>query len=377
MSKNYTTYQLIEDYLNHKLTEEQVLVVEMRMELDANFRNYVQEHKIANQIIVKAELAQIKSTLNKIHLNKEKKGLINKIILGLIFVLLFIVGVYFFINNSKQKEEIPKRNKPVENFKEEVKNENKEPQNNIELGNKEDIVSIPFYKPIIEDLPIHNLAQDSLVSVPPPTVVIDNNIQIDTNDLKSQPKEEVKSKDKSIDSLIDLTHVENNSPCLDFSIESEIITSVSCENTSEGQIIIQTKQDNYTYSLKNSFISSKAGVFKQLKPGEYELIAIDDKGCESLPVRVVVESVTCDYIIQPDKAISWQIPTESFDNEIITLEIYNAKSGQKVYARVLDEFSESTWNGEDSSGSPMPMGSYMYLLTSSSKSMKGSITIVR
>lgn len=377
MSKNYTTYQLIEDYLNHKLTEEQVLDVEMRMELDANFRNYVQEHKIANQIIVKAELAQIKSTLNKIHLNKEKKGLINKIILGLIFVLLFIVGVYFFINNSEQKEEIPKRNKPVENFKEEVKNENKEPQNNIELGNKEDIVSIPFNKPIIEDLPIHNLAQDSLVSVPPPTVVIDNSIQIDTNDLKSQPKEEVKLKDKSKDSLIDLSHVENNSPCLDFSIESEIITSVSCENTSEGQIIIQTKQVNYTYSLKNSFISSKSGVFKQLKPAEYELIAIDDKGCESLPVRVVVESVTCDYIIQPDKAISWQIPTESFDNEIITLEIYNAKSGQKVYARVLDEFSESTWNGEDSSGSPMPMGSYMYLLTSSSKSMKGSITIVR
>jgi hypothetical protein len=377
MSKKGSTYQLIEDYLSGRLSLEEVQHVENRIELDPNFKNYLAQHKEANELIIKAELNQIKSKLQRIDIQKKKSVFYTKIIVRFVLSILVLLGIFIFINNKRntvkkieenKKEEILKL---IKSEKEVIHPEDNDPRQ------KEDLVLIA---PQTEKATLVKPTQESVDSIQSQ----DGPSDIDTIRVIKEIVEDIKQEvDTTIqvnhnsDSLLVNSPVLEKEPCLDFKISSELITSSSCENKHEGQIIVKSRNNKYTYSINNGNSISKTGRFTQLKPAKYELIAINERGCKSLPVLTQVEAMVCDFIIQPSQQVFWKIPLENFKADRVTLEVYNAKSGQQVYKRVLDQFTDETWNGEGLGGFLLPMGNYVYLLISENKQVKGNITIIR
>lgn len=378
MSKNDSTYQLIEDYLNNRLTEEQARDVESRIEIDFNFKKYFEEHKIANEVIVLAEIAQIKSKLAKVHLQDKKSVLLKKIIIALSVATLLVVGVCFLFKNFNKeiikklvKIEYPtkvKERKEVQIIKQDSKIEKNEVTSNAIINNE--------VKEIVKINQNHSDSIKSILnSIHPDTLEAKTINLLDENlNLNAQPV--IKNLD-ALEKAEGNNQTVVNVPCEDYEIESEIVISPSCENKREGKITVKSKSDDYSYSINDGKTKVKTGVFKKLKSSEYELLAFDSKGCKSLPISITVESIICDLIIQPSQQIYWEIPLNLFDDDRVILEIYSAKSGQQVYKRALDKFSNEVWNGEGLNGNSLPMGNYVYLLTSSNKNIKGSITIVR
>jgi len=154
-------------------------------------------------------------------------------------------------------------------------------------------------------------------------------------------------------------------------------TSSTCYNKSEGVLNITTNKESYSYSMDGGFTIQKEFVFPNLKSGKYTLVAFDINKCKSESIDFEIESKKCDFMIQPERSIFWEINLEEFSDDEVELEIYSAKSGQKVIQRILSTFELNIWNGEAQNGEILPMGSYVYILSSYSKSERGSITIVQ
>ncbi len=375
MSKENSTYHLIEAYLDGELSKEEVHVLEKRMDQDSNFKNYVEDHKVANQLIVEAELINIKSTLQHLH-TQEKKSFFNKKVLLIISVIaLFLIGLIVFKLN-KTKEFEGEKSPAVINLPSKVDKKDILIKTNVErevekpLSVKSDSSKV---KNQTKGLPLADSSSNTFIDAVL-LDTIDNVVEVNVSDQKNSNI----VKTNKVDSLLAFDEpIDNEVPCIDFKIESDVEVSSSCENTYEGQIELTSVVGDYTYSINGGYSSSKSGLFKQLKPAWYTIYAIDDKGCKSSPLVIQVEAEICDFIIQPSQQVFWDIPLSSFDEDRVTLEIYDGKSGQKVDSRLLDKFSIQTWKGESINGELLPMGSYVYLLISKSKQMKGNITIVR
>lgn len=378
MNKEDSTYQLIEDYLTDNLNSEGRKAFESRMEIDSNFKMYVEQHKLANKVIIAGEINRIQDQLQTLHLKKSKLQFYLKV--GLLVLFGFGVFVGLLIINQKESKTIYK--KQILNFnlgetsfisKKDINLKETKIQKKSEdkVHVSKELDSITYDEIITRANNIDTLLIDlpSAVETNPET---DGFLSIGELEFKNEA-----AKDKKIQELTSTTITTADQPCNEYYLELSIETKPTCENKSEGQIIVEQSEQFKAFRLLENNTTSKKGFFKDLRAGEYSLIGIDSNGCYSLPKNIIIESYICDFMIQPDQQIFWEIPIANFNQELLTLEIYDAKSGRKVVGKVIDEFSESQWNGEGDNGSILPMGSYVYRLYSMSKSLQGSITIVR
>ena len=374
MSKEALTYHLITNYLNGSLTKKELLEVESRIEKSANFRNYLEAHKQANQVIVLNEETKIKNTLAAIH---SKAVLRNKMIkYGLItIVLLLSISVFVVLNIDNGNSSVLNDTKKEVKTSERVgiidslyvnKKELKEPvteliNNEIIKENKEGGETISI-KEIFEDL-------DSIENNEIDVFIVNDTLNLKLNE---------ESRSSLAEDTITLDEYKASVHNCDV-YEADIVleTFSTCNNKSEGVLNIKTDKDGYSYSMDGGFTIQNELVFSKLRSGKYNLLVFDKKKCKSEPVSFEIISEECDFMIQPSRSIYWEIKVEEFKEDKIKLEIYSDKSGQKVFEKNLQVFEANTWKGETNNGESLTMGSYVYILSSSNKTKRGNVTIVQ
>ena len=63
MSEDFSTYELIDQYLDGKLEEEALLDFQLSLELDANLKEQLEFQKLANEIVKATELNRVKEII--------------------------------------------------------------------------------------------------------------------------------------------------------------------------------------------------------------------------------------------------------------------------------------------------------------------------
>jgi hypothetical protein len=375
MNKLAKTYQLINDYLNESLNEREKIAVEKRLKEDVNFRDYFEVQQKANRIIILNEENRIKNRLATIHKRTVLRDKAIKFSLIAVVIGLAIIAIVFLNEGNKvEKLLVDKR---VELESSQIKEDKFSP-----LLIEEDNIKKPNVILVKE-------TKERLSKIEESSSVI-------KVDLDSTKKVEKSLNIKEVDSLVDyINRADNPEVSLEKEIrflnedktsvhdcsiyEAEIVleTFSTCSSQSKGVLNIKANKESYSYSMNGGFSIQKEHSFSKLKPGNYSLIVFDEFMCKSEPIAFKIESVMCDFIIQPNRSIYWEINMLGFNDDNVKLEIYNAKSGQKVFENNLSLLEENSWNGTAQSGELLPMGSYVYIMSSLNKNRTGNITIVQ
>lgn len=371
MNNEAKTYQLIDNYLNERLSKEDMLMVENRLEQNEHFKNYFEAQQLVNKLIVVNEEANLKSKLGEIH----KKSILRKrriklllvaigiiIFSGLAFVLLVdkdkTIETNFQNDNVLRKElksSVLEEKATVKKQEEKVITIATKPSGNQPTGVLTLIDSIySSVDSVIVDLP----SVDQLEIKDSVNVITNNQL------IQSEP-------------LLDETPPIEPIICLPFDANLILTTLETCTNKQEGQLIIETENKKYDYDLNNADEFQHSKIFSKLRAGNYSLVALDENECPSNPISFEIEAVQCDFMIQPSQNNNWEINTTGFNEEYIQLDIYNAKSGQKVFRNKLNKYDTNNWSGVGLDGNELPMGNYVYVLSSQTIKRTGNITLVR
>lgn len=122
----------------------------------------------------------------------------------------------------------------------------------------------------------------------------------------------------------EITVTEPAEPTL-IDITVEDVTCFGMENGSIMATLAEGVSEDFEYSLNNGFLSNNTGLFESLSPGEYDLLTIDENGCEvEIPGIVVVE---------PFKfLIDIEVDTEVIESQNIPIEVKvsNAQGNYKL-----------------------------------------------
>ena len=374
MSKQNSTYRFISDYLNGSLSSQECALFEKKIEEDANFKQYFENHKLANALIIESENDAIKSQLSAIHKKEQLKKLMMKVLAFVVVFFLLILFMYFYENKRNEEEVtlIQKGTIPL------VEKENIEINSNKTKKIEKKIIGLVKKEGKKND----NLVLDTLITDKSPIDSVNANRFISINpdtleeaNFKSEPLVAY-NETKNDSSLMEVKQKKCEEKFwLPFQID-KIIPSQKTE--SNGAFVFSSIDENYSYSIDEGLTLGNLNKFNNLKPGVYNLIAIDKNGCKSYPQEVKIPMLETDFVIYPSQNQFWEIALESFrEQDGVALVIYSAKSGSIVYRITLDNFQNNRWEGTASDGSPLPMGSYVYELKSKNKVIRGTVTIVK
>jgi hypothetical protein len=170
-------------------------------------------------------------------------------------------------------------------------------------------------------------------------------------------------------------------PCELSASKIEVSTTESCANSPTGKIVIGKNSDlqgkaPFTFSI-NAKNYTNEYVFAGLYPGSYQLMVRDAAGCSwEYDKDIHIDEKDChdqEYSFYPGKGEVWRIPVGQNSNGRI--EVYN-RNGALVFSTSINNGYPDTWDGT-SSGQPLSMGSYSFILKLEDKVLTGSVTIVR
>ncbi len=384
MSNFENTYDLIDAYLNGCLNDEDCSLVEQRLKEDNNFRNYFEQHKLANDLIKEGEFRALKKQLETIHKNHRLKVFSFKILLGVIAFVVFFSSIYFY-NNKEQSRPLKHNGKTAieESIKKCAKKEivvkNVFFTNNNNSGNKSELKKENTNEDKLIDtriIPIKN--EDSLALTDKLKAKTDSNLILLKDSIASSNKGRLIDETEVAPSLDNQKQIVSNDCENDFWVAfdiEEIIPTVKGEHNGSFKFI--ALEDTYAYSIDDGKNQTTKTFFSGLASKTYNLIAIDSQGCKSLAQEIFIPELESDFVIYPRQSRYWNIPLSIFrDKTEVNLKIYDAKSGQLVYDAVLGGFDENVWQGVGKDNQSLPMGNYVYVLKSPRKSIKGNITIV-
>lgn len=154
------------------------------------------------------------------------------------------------------------------------------------------------------------------------------------------------------------------------------------DRTSPGSATANVSGGTPPYSYRWQPGGSTQPSIEELKPGNYSLTVTDMGGCERV---LAVEIVDIDQCLKSTSVLTpngdgandiFKVScNDSFSN--LRLEVYS-RWGQLVYAQ--DNY-DNTWEGTDTSGSPLPEGAYYYVLqyetsTGQVQQRKGAVTLL-
>lgn len=175
--------------------------------------------------------------------------------------------------------------------------------------------------------------------------------------------------------LVKLTYAQSKFP----NYKTNVL-SVQCNYTKLGSISITIDTTNapYTYVWTNGGITS---LVEDLMPGSYGVI-IKNKNGEDTSATYIIKEPTCEMrgalVFTPNGdgyKDTWSISNYSYFKNSLVL-IYN-RLGQKVFEH---QGLYKPWDGKDLLGTPVPEGTYYYIIYENKSEkiiIKGSVSILR
>ena len=383
-----TTYDLIERYLNDALSADERSAVEARLKNDAEFYEQVAAHLAANEIIIDNALLDVKKELQKIHAENSAKPKSNsrKFYYGGALVLTGIIAAAVLMLQNNAPTNLAETKAPKGSLKEkasttEFETNNNEPvkEEKIVKENKNATVknSVKEKALPLETILAKSNAAPSTVSEKP------MNEQIRSTENKTTPKNSSPDSSKTVVGKIALSKevTPETSPCNEVVMEPKFSVTNSCENQKNGAILFDYEPTDgvYEFSIDGGKTFYSNAKFSNLGVANYSLIIKDRQNCKSKLVETRIEKENCNSIIYPQQQKYWEVPLERFEGQQVLLKIMNGRTGEIVYQKRLPIANSYTWSGSDDNNNPLPMGIYVYELSSGepSQTVTGQITIVQ
>lgn len=378
MRPELETYELIDKYLNKKLSGEELTAFETKIKSDASFQELVEQQQLVNEVVAGAHFNDLRSKMTQ-DIAAFDKGKATKIKwwTGSMLGLMILGGTGYLLSEkatapkteivseqtvAKKQEEpfIPakKEDKTTPLTKEVYKRPGKQNQKNTD-SKETDISEDPYFSKSQDAEPVEP-ASDPGVIAPPAEVE-------PVNPFYSPPATENTRKVN----------------CDEVRISVSPQVQATCKGEAEGSIIIYGNKIKggiapYAISLNESDAHSNREVFANLEAGHHLLTIKDKSGCVTRQ-EVVIPEKDCPkmnkFAIQPDLGEVWNLPAHGSQSG--TFSIYTG-NGLLVYKADFGHGETAQWNGTDRSGSLVNAGVYIYIIEySGGKKENGQITVSR
>ncbi len=367
MRPDLEQYYLIDQYLENKLKGEELAAFENQLIQNESFANEVQEQRMLNDLILEAELKDVRSQIEKDLFNIQNPSFFRMHWQWISAGVLCLFGALFFIIPGK-KNPAPAIQQPVAIM---------EQKNNAVIQPAENSVQ-QTEKPLSEKRVVKTdagtalnrtisadtaQAVSDLVSVTPAIVPVIT---------KTEPHTETK-----------LSEENKKTDCSSTKITFAFTTETSCMQTETGAIHIDNITGGhapYTFTVNNKKIKEKN--LTALGAGLYDIKIADKNGCYAEQKATILEKNCVQNIqqgakfnINPAIGETCAIPFDTDKKGSVT--VYN-RSGKIVYRSVNPSGEYVEWNGSDGYGSLAEAGLYVYIIDySDGTKVSGEVNIIR
>ncbi len=375
--KRIEKYDLIEQYLLGKASVSEVAEVELRIKNDAEFANEVELHRNMQHLIFDSSLLEVKDVLQKIRTSKQLKLKRRTRLYRGLFIVGFCASILTISLLLSRKKDIAVRPaseafKASEAFLDTVEprvmhremvQKKKEIPGIKREGNKKEKSTVTnqtvtesgktdVEKTTIGEKPrVHNNQPVQLDQTPPKIPLLFKNKTSNLSDSVAKP-----------------CH-----------LNAQYLAFPSCNSGATGIIqIIEKSVTGGIPPIKSALngVFSDSLIYRNLKPGLYQLEVMDAAGCVKKFDFVQIDEKQCfekDTKFSPDFEI-WNIPIEPGHPGV--LKIFN-RSGQIVYQLKFDGSPVETWNGKNQNGEALPYGLYPFTIKYDAGGIfTGTVTIV-
>lgn len=367
--------EIIDDYLNERMSLEERSAFEERMAGDETLAKKVREERIVNESIYYASLASLKENVGRdIKKIKYRQGFYfgkNFKLFLLSAVILFTALTSYLLSKEDSIQDISKpfnkETKQVTNaelpksLEENIQNTSSGGSQKTGKPNKaKSLVLKPEKEPdVINNLPVQQQDQTIFkhpIDSAPSPVKEPEPLKIQKSENIPLNKEEITACNKDI----------------------KVITSPSCRKISSGTISVLSDVAEID-GIEINKVSRQHfnGVVKEFHPGTYEVVVSYKNSC-SYNKQVTIGSTWCplnsNYSFNPDYGEKWEIQYEHGDQGILA--IFD-KLGRVVYESKFG-YGNDHWAGTDKNGTLAPIGTYLALITySDGRKERVELTIVR
>lgn len=372
MRPDLETYYLIDQYLDNNLKGEELIAFENQLSQDADFTKAVAEQRILNDLILEAELKDVRAQIGKDLINIQKPSFFRMNWQWIGLSILSICGILFFgLNSNTDTVTQPSSVQPSEHTEKSVAPKTTTTQENTSTSTA--VITVKNHASVetstIEETGTNNLAVIDSVHTSPKegTPAVDSTPANHTPaTVTATAAEETKKTDCSVAKIL-------------FSLTTE----ASCENTETGSIAIEKLSGGtapYSFSLNNKKVKEK--IISDLGAGTYEIKITDRNGCFTAHTATVLEK-NCTASIQqgmkfninPTIGETCSIPFNTDKKGNIT--IYS-RGGKIVHREQNPSSNYVEWNGTDGYGALAEAGLYVYIIeyTDGTK-VTGEVNIIR
>lgn len=375
MRPDLEQYYLIDQYLENKLTGEELIAFENQLAQDKTFAQEVAEQRMLNGFILEAELKSVRTQIEKDLLNIQKPSFfrmnwkwIGVGLVSLSAVLYYVIPDKDVVNPSIQESavhSIENKNQPVITATRKVDKATPQTNNTNQNSQAATTISAPEITKTNDVItaPDNNIQQVEHKEIIAPTVSASVNT---VPAIETKPAEVAKTIDCSVTK-----------------ISVSISTETACANTETGSIHIDKISGGiapYTFALNNKKIKEKN--ISDLAAGTYEVRVSDKNGCSTEYKATVLEKNCAASIqqgakfnINPTIGETCSIPFDADKKGNVT--IYN-RSGKIIYRASNPSSDQVEWSGTDGYGALAEAGLYVYIVeyTDGTK-VTGEVNIIR
>lgn len=372
MRPDLEQYYLIDQYLENKLTGEDLITFENQLGQDETFAQEVAEQRMLNGFILEAELKDVRIQMEKDLANIHKPSFFRTHWKWIGVGLLSISSILYVSLSSKEEIVSAVQESSVQSI-----NNNTQPV----LKATEQVTAT---NNIQEKRQTTTTVSETQVSQPNAIVTTTNN---------TAPITQTEVLTPTVTTPVTTTHtpaIETQSAevaktidCSLTKISFSVTTETACSNTETGSIHIDKISGGvapYSFTLNNKKIKEKN--ISELAAGTYEIKISDKNGCSTEHKATVLEK-NCTANIQqgakfninPTIGETCSIPFNTDKKGNLT--IYN-RSGKIIHRETNPSTDYVDWNGTDGYGALAEAGLYVYIIeyTDGTK-VTGEVNIIR
>lgn len=354
-------YELIENFLDGKLSLEEQERVQNLISTDKTFAGDVENFKLCREIVVDASLLEEKLLMQQVDFKKLNTRIKLKrslpYLISFSAILLITIGI---VNWPKSKQNTVVDQKTSTN------------DQNVKL--------------------VDTLQSKTNKSVEPTLKLTKPNTPSNIMDTSSVAQKSSKvipdtlTKQIAIDSVVTLTkqledtlqQKDLTSPCQNIIFTGSLITESSCTNDASGSIRLDKFSGGtkpYSFELSPGPTSSFAR-FTNLESGIYSISVVDAIGCDTTFENIEVKEQFCpeySYILYKSDPDEFQFDFYKVGSGSVTL---LNKSGQIVSTLTFSKNVPMKWNGKGANGIDLATGLYPFIVKYGNGIVKkGEVTI--
>lgn len=366
MGEDFESYDRIDKYLAHEMTEEEKADFEADLVIDESLRQELEVERTLRFTLVGNDVFTFQTEVSNVvnQIEKPTDGVRRWWVFGALglFVLMGIVAVLWVTKKEgstdfaqNHSDELMKdvlslsdslqEAKPITPLPIVTKNESQEIIK-LDKTDEEDIFNLNEANRESGD--VNQLEKDTLT---------------DSRKTVAKEEEEVISYNVVNDEV-----AEDSDPCLGIIMTGEVFKNDPAADANNGKITVDLKSieggsGGYQFRIDQKEEFGMNVVFDDLQPGQFQVEVKDAQGCQGKLKQVNLQRKVCltnyEAAFSPDFGGDWKVPlSESLSGEIRIV----SKAGLTIIEKQFNDGEYLTWDGKTPNGDLATPGLYMILI---------------